>query len=118
MTDVAGSGCVIVSDERVCRRSCFHLSGGAALNCNEQMASEAQATNARWRGMALLRRLVLPKRIDHWSLTSLQQRLVKTGGRLIKHARYYWLLLAESHLTRRLFGGMLRRIAALPSPPG
>ena len=25
--------------------------------------------------------------------TSLQQRLVKTGGRLVKHARYYWLLL-------------------------
>jgi Transposase DDE domain group 1 len=66
----------------------------------------------------LWRRLVLPKRIDHWSLTSLQQRLVKTGGRLIKHARYYWLLLAESHLTRQLFGGMLRRIAALPSPAG
>jgi hypothetical protein len=66
----------------------------------------------------LWRRLVLPKRIEKWSLTSLQQRLVKTGGRLIKHARYYWLLLAESHLTRRLFGDMLRRIAALPSPPG
>jgi hypothetical protein len=48
----------------------------------------------------------------------LQQRLVKTGGRLIKHARYYWLLLAESHLTRRLFAGMLRKIAALPSPAG
>ena len=61
---------------------------------------------------SLWRRLVLPKRIDHGSLTSLQQRLVKTGGRLIKHARYYWLLLAESHLTRLLFGGMLRRIAA------
>ena len=28
----------------------------------------------------LWRRLVLPKRIDTWSLTSLQQRLVKTGG--------------------------------------
>ena len=40
--------------------------------------------------------------IDKWSLTSLQHRLVKTGGRLIKHARYYWLLLAESHLTRGL----------------
>jgi hypothetical protein len=39
----------------------------------------------------------------------LQQRLMKTGGRLIKHARYYWLLLAESHLTRRLFTGMLRK---------
>jgi len=40
----------------------------------------------------LWRRLVLPKRIGHWSLSSLQQRLVKTGGLLIKHARYYWLL--------------------------
>jgi hypothetical protein len=45
------------------------------------------------------RRLVLPHRIKNWSLTSLQQRLVKTGGRLVKHARYYWLMLAESHLT-------------------
>ncbi len=62
----------------------------------------------------LWRRLVLPKKIDHWSLTSLQQRLVKTGGRLVKHARYYWLMLAESHLTRRLFGAMVERIAALP----
>jgi hypothetical protein len=66
----------------------------------------------------LWRRLVLPKGIGNWSLTSLQPRLVKTGGRLIKHARYYWLLLAESHLTRRLFAGMLRKITALPVPTG
>ena len=66
----------------------------------------------------LWRRLVLPTRISNWSLTSLQQRLVKTGGRLIKHARYYWLLLAESHLTRRLFAGMLRKITTLPVPTG
>jgi hypothetical protein len=66
----------------------------------------------------LWRRLVLPKRIDYWSVTSLQQRLVKTGGRLIKHAPYYWLFLAESHLTRRLFGAALCRIAAMPLPAG
>ena len=66
----------------------------------------------------LWRRLALPREIRNWSLTSLQQRLVKTGGPLIKHARYYWLLLAESHLTRRLFGGMLGKVAALPSPAG
>lgn len=66
----------------------------------------------------LWRRLALPHRISNWSLTSLQQRLVKTGGGLIKHARYYWLLLAESHLTRRLFGAMVGRIAALPVPAG
>jgi hypothetical protein len=66
----------------------------------------------------LWRRLALPKAVGNWSLTSLQQRLVKTGGRLIKHARYYWLLLAESHLTRQIFGDMLRKIAALPAPAG
>jgi len=66
----------------------------------------------------LWRQLVLPSRIEKWSLSSLQRRLVKTGGRLIKHARYYWLLLAEGHLTRRLFGAMVRRIAALPVPAG
>ena len=37
---------------------------------------------------------------------------MKTGGRLVKPARYYWLLLAEGHLTRRLFGDMLRRMWA------
>jgi hypothetical protein len=48
----------------------------------------------------------------------LQQRLVKAGGRLIKHARYYWLQLAEGHLTRRVFSAILRRIWALPLPAG
>jgi hypothetical protein len=66
----------------------------------------------------LWRRLVLPQRIGNWPLTSLQQRLVKAGGRLIKLARYYWLLLAESHLTRRLFASMLGRIDGLPLPSG
>ena len=34
----------------------------------------------------------------------------------IKHARYYWLLLAESHLTSRPFAAMLRKITMLLSP--
>ena len=66
----------------------------------------------------LWRRLVLPQRIEKWSLTSLQQRLVKTGGRLVKHARYYWLLLAESHLTRRLFASMVRADCWAAGPAG
>jgi hypothetical protein len=63
-------------------------------------------------------RLVLPTRIENWSLTSLEQRLVKTGGPLVKHALYHWRLLAESHLTRRRFEAMLGRIALLPIPRG
>jgi hypothetical protein len=70
-----------------------------------------------WPGCPLGR--VLPNRIGNWSSTSLQQRLVKTGGRLVKHARYYRLPLAESHHpTRRLFGTMVGRIAGLPVATG
>jgi DDE family transposase len=60
-------------------------------------------SNEAWLGSGVIaynlgnlwRRLALPKRIENWSSTSLQHRLVKTGGQLVKHARYYWLLLAE-----------------------
>lgn len=38
--------------------------------------------------------------------------------RLVKYARYYWLFLAESHLTRRLFRAMLQRVWALPVTAG
>jgi hypothetical protein len=51
----------------------------------------------------LLRRLILPLAIQSWSLTNLQQRLFKTGGRLIRHARYFILQLAESQVTQHLF---------------
>ncbi|TMH84642.1 MAG: hypothetical protein E6H47_11710 [Betaproteobacteria bacterium] len=52
-----------------------------------------------------------------WSLTSLQQRLFKTGGRLILHARYFILQLAESHLTPTLFWQILGRIERLAGSP-
>jgi Transposase DDE domain group 1 len=90
------------------------------LSCHRFRANEVrlQLSLLAYNLGNLWRRLVLPKKIENWSLTSLQQRLVKTGGRLIKHARYYWLLLAEGHLTRRVFAAILRRIWALPLPAG
>src|SRR5204862_7023466 len=57
----------------------------------------------------LLRRLVLPVSIQSWSLTSLQQRLFKTGAPLVRNARYLTLQLAESYLT----GSLFRQILAL-----
>ncbi|HKX05664.1 MAG TPA: IS1380 family transposase [Methylomirabilota bacterium] len=65
----------------------------------------------------LLRRLVLPIAIQDWSLTSLQHRLFKTGGRLIRHARYFTLQLAESYLTGPLFRQILARIERLAWHP-
>ena len=61
----------------------------------------------------LLRRLVLPLAIQSWTLTSLQQRLFRTGGRLIRHARYFVLQLAESYLTSTLFRQIRARIERL-----
>ncbi len=55
--------------------------------------------------------------LQSWSLTSLQQRLFKTGGRLIRHARYFVLQLAESHLTGSLFRQILSRIEQLTWHP-
>jgi len=54
---------------------------------------------------------------QNWSLTSSQQRPFKTGGRLIRHAPYFILQLAESHLTQRLFGKILGRIELLAAYP-
>jgi Transposase DDE domain group 1 len=65
----------------------------------------------------LLRRLVVPVAIQSWSLTSLQQRLFKTGGRLIRHARYFVLQLAEGYLTQRLFRQIVGRIERLAWHP-
>jgi hypothetical protein len=41
---------------------------------------------------------------------------VKTGGRLEKQARYYWLILPERHLNLRRFVALPNRIALLPVP--
>lgn len=66
----------------------------------------------------LLRRLVLPLATPSWSLTSLQQRLFKTGGRLIRqHPVRRLLPLAESYLTPALFRQILGRIERLAWHP-
>ena len=65
----------------------------------------------------LLHRLALPVDIQSWSLTSLQQRLFKTGARLIRHARYFTLQVAESYLTGSLFRQILQRIERLGWDP-
>ena len=37
---------------------------------------------------------------------------------MVKHARCYWLLLSQGHLTQGLFEAMARRVAPLPLPAG
>ena len=65
-----------------------------------------------------LRRLALPEGMKHWSLTSIQTRLIKTGGRLVRHARKLVFQLAEVLVTRDMLTGLLERISRLRLAPG
>ena len=94
------------------------VKAGKDCYCEKPMANTLEDAKLGYNLGNLWRRLGLPNRIKNWSLTSLQHRLMKTGGRLVKHAHYYWLLLAEGHPNRKLFGEMLGRIWALPVPGG
>ena len=55
-----------------------------------------------------LRRLCLPKTVKHWSLRSVQVKLIKMGGRLVRHSRWLIFQLSEVSVPRRLFQGCSR----------
>ena len=64
------------------------------------------------------RRLALPEAIKRWSLTSVERRLIKIGGRLVRHARRLVFQLAEIMVTREMFGEMLEMVGRLRPLPG
>ena len=60
-----------------------------------------------------LRRLVLPRKVKHWTLTTLREKLIKIGAKVIRHARYITFQLAEVAVTRKLFQTILQKIERL-----
>lgn len=62
-----------------------------------------------------MRALALPEQVEHWSLTTLREKLVKIGARIVRHGRYVVFQLAEAVVPRALFSGILRRIDGLRS---
>jgi len=64
-----------------------------------------------------LRRLALPRDVEHWSLTTLREKLVKIRAKVTRHAKYVTFQLAEMAVTRDLFAAILDRIARLAIPP-
>jgi hypothetical protein len=65
-----------------------------------------------------LRRLALPKAGRDWSLRSVQVKLIKIGGRLVRHARRLVFQLAEVAVLREMFAALLERIGRLALAPG
>ncbi|MBI4311593.1 MAG: transposase, partial [Chloroflexi bacterium] len=99
--------------------------GKYALNWTKLSCHRFVANQVRLRLFVLaynlgnfLRRLALPPSIKHWSLRSLQVKLMKTGGRLVRHARGLVFQLAEAAVPFGVFQGVLQRIAALRPAPG
>jgi hypothetical protein len=64
-----------------------------------------------------LRTLALPEAVAHWSLTSLKEKLIKIGAKVVRHARYVIFQMAEVAVPRGLFSDIPRLIALLRAPP-
>ena len=63
-----------------------------------------------------LRRLALPQGVKHWSLTTLREKLIKIGAKVVSSARYVVFQMAEVAVPRKLFQLILERIRRLRLP--
>ena len=62
----------------------------------------------------------LPQKVEHWSLTTLREKLIKIGAKVVRHGRYITFQMAEVAIPRTLFVEILRLIDGLgpaPLPP-
>jgi hypothetical protein len=59
----------------------------------------------------------LPREVEQWSLTTLREKLVKIGARIVRHGRYVVFQLAEVAAPRSLFAEILLRIDRLRGSP-
>ena len=64
-----------------------------------------------------MRTLAMPKTADPWSLTSLREKLIKIGAKVVSHGRYVTFQMAEVAVPRQMFVDILSLIARLRAPP-
>jgi len=64
-----------------------------------------------------MRTLVMPKAAQPWSLTSLREKLIKIGAKVVSHGRYITFQMAEVTVSRQIFADILSLIARLRAPP-
>ena len=63
-----------------------------------------------------LRRLALPPGVNHWSLTTMRDKLIKIGAKVVSSSRYITFQMAEVAVPKQLFAAILRRIRRLILP--
>ena len=64
-----------------------------------------------------MRTLAMPKTVETWSMTSLREKLIKIGAKVVSHGRYVAFQLAEVAVSRKMFAGILSLIARLRAQP-
>ena len=65
-----------------------------------------------------LRQLALPREVKHWSLTTLREKLIKIGAKVVSRSKAVTFQMAEVAVPRRLFAAILDRIDRLRPVPG
>jgi hypothetical protein len=63
-----------------------------------------------------LRQAVLPRCVSHWTLTTLREKLIKIGTKVVTHARRVIFEMAEAAVPRELFRAILKAIEGLRFP--
>ena len=64
-----------------------------------------------------LRQLALPRPVRSWTLTTLREKLIKIGAKVVRHAKAATFQLAEVAVPRVLFAAILGRIGRLRAAP-
>jgi hypothetical protein len=65
-----------------------------------------------------LRQAVLPQAVRHWTLTTLREKLIKIGAKVVRHSRQIIFQMAEVAVPRELFRAILEAIERLRLPTG
>ena len=59
----------------------------------------------------------MPKAAKPWSLTSLREKLIKIGAKVVSHGRYVTFQMVEVAVSRQMFAGILSLITRLRAQP-
>ena len=98
------------------RKYAFHWT---RLSCRRLHDNEVrpQVHALAYNVATFLRCIELPEEMAHWSLTSLQLKLIKIGARVVRHAHAITFQLAEVAITCAMVRSILAAIRRLRAPP-
>ncbi len=115
----AGDGQELAVKNAVCRTPRTSVPGYKRTSRRPKSTSAYTPESGRNRGQLSesvvdpLATLALPQQVEHWSLTTLREKLIKIGAKVVRHGRYITFQMAETAIPRILFVEILRLIDGL-----